>query len=147
MTLEERLQYLRSMPAAVQGHMAAMGLVCEHLDRQYARVRVPYRPELLGDPQRQLIHTGVITSMVDSTCGFIVLANMPLNERIATLDLRVDYLRSSRAPGDLLCEAECYRLTPQIAFARATVWQERREEPVATALTTFMRIALAPEAA
>jgi uncharacterized protein (TIGR00369 family) len=141
-TPEERLQYLRSMPAALQGHMAAMGVICEHLDQQSARIRIPYRREFLGDPQRQIIHTGVVTSMVDSACGFIVLTRIPAGERIATLDLRVDYLRPSRAPGDLLCEAECYRLTPQIAFARATVWQDRREEPVATALATFMRIAL-----
>ena len=137
------IDWSRRRPAMGQGHMAATGVRLEHLEGGIALVRMPYRPELLGDPQRQLIHTSAITSLVDSSAGFVVLAQLPDSEIIVTLDLRMDYLRPSIAPHDLLCEVECYRMTAQIAFVRADVWQKRREDAVATALVTFMRIAIA----
>jgi uncharacterized protein (TIGR00369 family) len=102
-------------------------------------MRMPCRPEFLGDVERGVIHTGVVTTLIDSACGAAVLAHLGTPERIATLDLRVDYLRPSRMHAELVCRAECFRTTPQIVFVRAEVWQDDSSQPVAVAQAAFMR--------
>ena len=134
------IDWSKRRPAFGQGHMAATGIALEHFEYGLARVRMPYRPELLGDPERGFIHTSAVMSLVDSACGFPALALIPASEIIVTLDLRMDYLRPSLAPYDLVCEVDCYRMTAQIAFVRAIVWQQDQGTPVANAVATFMRV-------
>ena len=120
-------------------HVGELGIELTRLDGEAAEARLPCRPEFLGDVENQLIHTGVVTTLIDSICGIALLAHIGKPTRIATLDLRVDYLRPSRPGKDLWCRAECYRLTEQIAFLRASVWQNDPAAPVASCLAAFMR--------
>lgn len=117
----------------------ALGIGIERIDGHVVRARMPVRAELLGDIERGIVHTGVVTSLIDSMAGLAVLIRIGRRDAIATLDLRVDYLRPSLLGADLHCLAECYRLTDQIAFAKATVWQHDEAQPVATSLGAFMR--------
>jgi uncharacterized protein (TIGR00369 family) len=125
--------------ASAVPHVRELGIELSRVDAGSAEGRLPYRPEFLGDVEHQLIHTGVVTTLIDSVCGVALIARIGEPTRIATLDLRVDYLRPSRPGQDLVCRAECYRLTEQIAFLRASVWQDSADEPVATGMAAFMR--------
>lgn len=120
-------------------HVKELGIVVNTLTPEAVLMQLPYRDDWLGDPSRGVIHTGVITTLVDSACGLALLAKLQSLEAIATLDLRMDYLRPALRDRDLHCRAECYRVTPHIAFARATVWQELESEPVAVSQSVFMR--------
>jgi len=128
-----RRSYATSVP-----HVGELGIELIRVDGEAAEARLPCRPEFLGDIEHQLIHTGVVTTLIDSICGVALLAHIGKPMRIATLDLRVDYLRPSRPGKDLVCRAECYRLTGQIAFLRASVWQDDAAAPVASSLGAFM---------
>ncbi|HZR37270.1 MAG TPA: PaaI family thioesterase [Nevskia sp.] len=139
MSTEQFYNALRRGFAGSVPHVKELGIELSHADARSAEGRLPYRPEFLGDAEHQLIHTGVVTTLIDSVCGVALIAHIGQPTRIATLDLRVDYLRPSRPGKDLVCRAECYRLTDQIAFLRASVWQDRADEPVATSLAAFMR--------
>jgi uncharacterized protein (TIGR00369 family) len=139
MSTEQFYRGLRSGYASSVPHVRQLGIELSHADAGSAEGRLPYRPEFLGDAERRLIHTGVITTLIDSICGVALIAHLGQPTRIATLDLRVDYLRPSRPGKDLVCRAECYRLTEQIAFLRASVWQDDPAEPVAACLAAFMR--------
>ena len=57
---------------------------------------------------------------------------------IATLDLRIDYLRAAEPGRDLIGEAHCYKLTTHVAFVRATAWEREPDDPFASCLSTFM---------
>lgn len=131
----------RSFTEAVP-HVRALGIVLEYARSDQVCARLPARAELVGDPRRGLIHGGAITTLIDSVSGIAVFARLGVAERIATLDLRVDYLRPASADRDLRCEAECYRLTSQIAFVRARVVQDDPALPIAESLSTFMRTPL-----
>ena len=67
----------------------------------------------LADIERGVLHPGVVVALVDSACGVALIgAARQRFEPIATLDLRIDYLRAGlRAARSLFCRAECYRLT------------------------------------
>ena len=120
-------------------HAQECGLVIDRLDEAGAVASVAYRHEWLGDSSRGLLHTGIITTLVDTVSGLAALAATGQFEPIATLDLRMDYLRPALPHKTLRSHAECYRLTRSIAFVRARVWQENEQEPVAVSQSTFMR--------
>lgn len=126
--------FIRHLP-----HVRACGVTVSSAAAEGVEIRLPFREEWLGDPIRGVIHTGVITMLVDSASGLAVLTAMAAPEAIATLDLRMDYLRPAMRDLDLHCRAECFRLTAHIAFVRASVWQDDREVPVAIGQSAFMR--------
>jgi uncharacterized protein (TIGR00369 family) len=97
-----------------------------------------YRPVFVGDTGTGVIHGGVVTAMLDETCGMAVQLALDGTRSIATLDLRIDYLKPATPGLDIRAHSVCYRVTRSIAFVRATAYQETEEEPVATATACFM---------
>lgn len=102
-------------------------------------VCLPFKDELIGNPATRVIHGGAVTSLVDSTSAGAIYTMMTEVEPIATLDLRLDYLRPAKPDLPVYCKAECYKLTAQIAFTRATAYQEDIHDPIAYSVGTFMR--------
>lgn len=121
-------------------HAGALGITVSACGLERVVASMPLRADYLGDAERGLVHTGVITTLIDSISGIAAMARIGQPSDVATLDLRVDYLRAVHLDGGatLTCSASCYRLTQQIAFVRAEVWQADAAEPVASSLSTFM---------
>lgn len=118
---------------------------CEYLGMQMvsawprrATVKVPYRPELTGDPSRGVVFGGVITTLIDQTCGVATICSVEELATIATIDLRIDYLRAAEPGLDLICRAECYKLTRHVAFLRAVAYDRHVDDPFASSVGTFM---------
>jgi uncharacterized protein (TIGR00369 family) len=103
-----------------------------------AILTLPYHPELIGDPARGVVFGGVITTLIDQASGLAVACAMEELAAIATIDLRVDYLRAAEPGLDLFARAECYKLTRHVAFVRAVAYERSPGEPFAGCLGTFM---------
>jgi acyl-coenzyme A thioesterase PaaI-like protein len=56
----------------------------------------------------------------------------------ATLDLRIDYVRPATTGEAVIAEAECYRITSNVAFTRAFAHHGDPSDPIAAASGTFM---------
>src|SRR3954470_4409494 len=97
-----------------------------------------YRPAFIGDTGTGVIHGGVVTAMLDETCGMAVQLALDGTRSIATLDLRIDYQKPATPGLAIRAHSVCYRVTRSIAFVRATAYQETEDEPVATATACFM---------
>jgi uncharacterized protein (TIGR00369 family) len=119
-------------------HAAALGMTLVSLEKGKGVMRTPWREELVGDPETGVIASGVVTALLDHTCGLAINSAGPTPMPIATLDLRIDYMRPARPKMGLTCEAYAYRLTRSIGFVRAEAWDEDRSDPVATAQAAFM---------
>ncbi len=129
-------------------HVEALGITVESFEGPRVLMRLPYRWELVGDPDSGVLHGGAVTTLIDNACGLGVVAALEQPRPVATLDLRIDYLKPAEAGRDLLCRAECYRVTRQVAFARASAFNEGGEaDPVAAALGSFMLSDLPPDGA
>lgn len=126
--------FMRAIP-----HAKECGMTIERLDEKGALGQMPYRPEWLGDTSRGVLHTGVVTTLVDTICGVAAVAAAGRFETVATLDLRMDFLRPAVPDVPLVAFAECYRMTRSISFVRGHSWQSSEAEPVATYQATFMR--------
>ena len=103
-------------------------------------IRVPYAEHLVGDPDTGVIHGGVITAALDNASGWSVRMKDDWEEgmSMATLDLRIDYMKPATPGEDLLVSAECFKKTKNIAFVRAVAFQEDIDDPVATSTASFM---------
>jgi len=97
-----------------------------------------YRPEFVGDTETGVLHGGVVTAMLDESCGMAVQLALDGARAIATLDLRIDYQKPATPGLEIRAHAVCYRVTRLIAFVRATAYQESEDDPVATATACFM---------
>jgi len=97
----------------------------------------PYLEHLIGDPEAGVIHGGVITTFLDNLCGMSCSTALKEFRFVATLDLRIDYMRPAEPKKDILAEAECYHLTRSVAFCRAWAYHETREKVIATAQGAF----------
>lgn len=120
-------------------YAAASGMRVTELGKGTVSLFQPARDTWTGDSELQMIHTGCLSVLADTACGLAVGAAMDTPEPIATLDLRMDYLRPAMAMTDLVCKAECHRLSRSIGFVRGQVFQVGQDEPVATVNATFMR--------
>ncbi|MFP3944248.1 MAG: PaaI family thioesterase [Alphaproteobacteria bacterium] len=119
-------------------HAMALGFKLVDLRRDHAIVKVPYREELIGNPETGVIHGGVITSLLDNTSGLAVICALDELWPTATLDLRIDYMRPARPHTDVFAHAHCYKVARSIAFVRAAAYEETEEDPVATSHGAFM---------
>lgn len=124
--------------ARVVPHAAALGLEIVSMEAARGAMRVPWREDLVGDPETAVIASGVVTALLDHVCGLAVNAAGQVAFPIATLDLRIDYMRPAAPRAGITAEAHCYKLTRSIAFVRAEAWDADRSDLVATAQAAFI---------
>ena len=127
---------------AIKGRRSVYGLISGlRLDRAApgeAWSSLPYRPVFVGDTETGVLHGGVVTAMLDESCGMAVQLALDGTRAIATLDLRIDYQKPATPGLDIKAHSVCYRVTRSIAFVRSTAYQESEDDPVATATACFM---------
>ena len=121
---------------SVYGYIS--GLRLDRAARGEAWSSLPYRPVFVGDTETGVLHGGVVTAMLDESCGMAVQLALDGTRAIATLDLRIDYQKPATPGLDIKAHSFCYRATRSIAFVRATAYQEFEDDPVATATACFM---------
>lgn len=81
-----------------------LGLKVESFDPAAPKLRFEMRPELVGNPTRQILHGGVISATLDVAGGFAIMLSLagaheitPTSfQNMGTIDLHVDYLRPGR---------------------------------------------------
>ena len=123
--------------AANVPHNKALGIVFEAFEDNGIVFRLPYDAKLVGNPETGVLHGGVITALLDGCSGAAVFSAQP-RWPIATLDLRIDYLRAAEPGRAVLAFATCYKVTRNVGFTRAVAYHDNRDEPIASAVGTFM---------
>lgn len=120
------------------GIMGELGVVIEQMSPESLLIRLPFHPDVIGDVERNVVHSGVLMIMLDTVCGFSTMQKMPEPAPIATLDLRVDYLRAVPANEDVFVTANCYKLGHNVGFSKGIAYTSDPEDPAAVANGTFM---------
>ncbi|WXL27496.1 PaaI family thioesterase [Ectopseudomonas mendocina] len=121
-------------------HCQVLAMSVHSAEPQGLTLKLPYSPNIVGNPETGVIHGGAITTLMDTTCGISTVCVLPDFEICPTLDLRIDYMRPAEPHKDVFGFAECYRVTPNVIFTRGYAYQDDPAQPVAHVVGTFMRM-------
>ena len=86
-----------------------------------ARMDMAYSEKLIGDPLRPALHGGAIGALIDTCGGAAVWSAASEQDRVSTIDLRIDYLRPAPLK-DLSCLAKVQRIGSRVGVADMKVW-------------------------
>jgi uncharacterized protein (TIGR00369 family) len=132
--LRERLQQMNELAPQAR----AIGMQLVKVEGPTAFGRVAYRADLVGDPDSGVIAGGVVTTFLDHLCGMAAVLGMREPSLVATIDLRIDYMRAAEPGRDIQAEASCAKITRNVAFVRAVAYEDSTDNPIAHASATFM---------
>lgn len=104
-----------------------LGITIEDARDGYVRLQIPFRPEYIGDASRPALHGGVISTLIDTCGGFAVWTQIRLEDRVSTIDLRVDYLAPG-APEPLVAEGKVVRVGNRVGVVDVRCWQPSAPE-------------------
>lgn len=119
-------------------HNQALGIRVITVTSTEVLFELPYDPRLVGNPDTGTLHGGAITALLDGCSGAAVFAALTELVPIATLDLRIDYLKPAEPGKAVIASATCYKLTRNVAFTRAVAYQNDPSDVIAHSVGTFM---------
>jgi uncharacterized protein (TIGR00369 family) len=125
---------------SVLRHCQMLGLTVVHADGSDLQLRLPYSEKIIGNPMMGIIHGGALTTLMDTACGTACFVAIEGMELCPTLDLRVDYMKSSEQGEDLIAYASATRITSNVVFTECQVKQESDGVLIAKCNAAFMRI-------
>jgi uncharacterized protein (TIGR00369 family) len=126
-------ELMKLLPSFVEGQIPfnkALGLQVVSLEMDSVCLKIEMKEELIGNPMREILHGGVISSVLDVTGGITAamgvlkkLAGRPLEEigkrllNVGTIDLRIDFLRPGRG-GYFMATSSIMRTGQKVAVVR-----------------------------
>ncbi len=119
-------------------HMKELGIAFHGMGEGWVELVMPFSETQVADPAYGIIASGAIFTLMDSVCGMASMLARGRLEPNATIDLRVDYLRSPRPQATVIGRGECYRMTRQIAFVRGVAHDGDPDKPIAHVAGTFV---------
>ncbi len=128
------------------GFSGHVGLKYHAHGADWVELAVDWRPELTVDTDQSLLASGPVITLMDLAGGAACWTRMGEFVPLATIDLRVDYLRPSPKGARVFGFAECYHLTRRVAFVRGVAHNGDRDDPLAFVAATFIRTQAQPKA-
>lgn len=119
-------------------HVRELGVELVGIEGHAVTLKLAWQERLVGNLAAGVLHGGVITALLDTASGFAVHTRLSEWSPIATLDLRIDYLRPAERGETVTARAECYRMTKHVAFCRGVAYHRDPENPIAHAAGSFM---------
>lgn len=124
---------------ARQRVMATLGIEMVHLDAGEVHLAMPPNPDYTQ--QHGFVHAGIITTALDSACGYAAFTLMPLDAAVLTVEFKTSLL--APAKGDrFLFRARVIKPGRTLTFceAQALALEGSKEKLVATMTGTLMAI-------
>lgn len=119
------------------GHSSELGLRYIGHGDDWAEIGFDYDPRLTIVEANGILASGPIISLIDSASGMSIVARIKQFRPMATLDLRIDYLRSAPPGKSIIARATCYRVTRNVAFVRCEAHDGDPDDLVAVSMSSF----------
>ncbi|SDI35036.1 uncharacterized domain 1-containing protein [Ferrimonas sediminum] len=137
LTQPQALEYVRGLFAERIPFNQLVGIELKQLSLDQLELRVPMRPQLVGNPAQQILHGGVTATLLDVVGGLTAFTGVIQSrdlwpeavlvrrlKTLGTIDLRVDYLRPGR--GELfVATGTVIRAGNKVAVSRMELHNER----------------------
>jgi uncharacterized protein (TIGR00369 family) len=110
------------------------------LEKGFVKVNVPFRNEVVGDIRRNSWHGGIIATIMDSVGGIVGGTHFTsLNDKLVTIDLRIDYLRGAKA-SSIIVEGKIVRLGNRILVTKMKAFQNDELIAEGKGVYNFIRV-------
>ena len=104
-----------------------LGIKAIILEKGHARLEIPFREEMIGDPMRPALHGGVLSTLADTAGGAAVFASVEdPRSRVSTIDLRIDYMRPAKLE-TLVGDAHIARIGNKVAVVDVRLFHPSQE--------------------
>ena len=132
---EERVRYWSKFGKWDQTYFPnVVGLELEEVKVDYARLRLPYRPELRQPAG--VVHGGAIATLIDTVVVPAIGAHYPQMPFMLTVDMQVRYLGAARET-DLVAEGWITKRGRSMVFCQAEVRSRPGNDLVAEGWLTY----------
>lgn len=98
--------------------------------------RLPMSPDNIGNPVLPAIHGGVIAGFMEQAAMLHLMIFMNSPEFPKIIDFSIDYLRAGLKK-DTYASCQVWRQGRRVGNVAITAWQNRSNEPIATARAHF----------
>lgn len=124
---------------ARQAVMATLGIALEEVQAGRVVLTMRHRDDLTQ--QHGFLHAGVVSTALDSACGYAAFSLMPPEAAVLTIEFKVNLLAPARGPG-FRVEAEVTKAgrTISVVDGRALEAGPDGERLVATMTATIMTV-------
>jgi|SRR5215831_3968633 len=129
---------------ARQPFMNTLGASLRSVQSGAVEIEVPFRGDLTQ--QNGYVHAGVITSVLDSACGYAALSVAPDRNDVLSVEFKINLL--APAVGDLfVARSQVKRAGKRLTIAAGDAFaiQDGREKLIATMLATIVNIEPKPD--
>jgi uncharacterized protein (TIGR00369 family) len=93
--------------------------------------RLPFKPELIGNPLLPALHGGVVAGFAESAAILhLAFSNPTLAGSPKGIDFSIDYLRSAK-PVDTWAQCTTVRQGSRVALVQVLLWQDDPSRPIA----------------
>jgi len=127
-----------------QQAMSTIGAILSRVEAGHVEIELPYHESLTQ--QHGFLHAGIVTAVLDSSCGYAAFSLMPAGAGVLSIEFKVNLL--APAKGDLLvAEGRVLRVGRTITVCQADGLMRTKdgETRVATMLATMMTVTERPE--
>lgn len=120
------------------GHQGWLGITYQTHGDDWVELALPWREDLVGEPETGILASGPIISLMDITTACSVWHRNARFVSMVTVDLRVDYMRPARRGSTVIGHGQCYTQTRSMAFVRGYAHDGDPGDPVAHVAGEFM---------
>lgn len=121
-----------------QSVMSLIGAELTRVEAGLIEITLPYRPDLTQ--QHGYLHAGIVTTIVDSACGYAAYTLMPAGSEVLSVEFKMNMLRPARGQ-TFKARAEVIKSGRTLTVARGDVFgidESGAQELVATMLATLI---------
>jgi uncharacterized protein (TIGR00369 family) len=138
LSTDQKAQLIEKMVRFIP-HADLQGIRLEQIDDDEVTLRLPYRAELVGNPDTGVIHSGALMVLLDQALGTAGVCSDEVGATITpTLDLRIDHLGVAPAGQDIFAVARVYKVTRRVIFVEGFAYCESRDKPIARATGSWV---------
>lgn len=123
---------------AKQAVMSLIGAELTRVEAGLIEITLPYRSDLTQ--QHGFLHAGIVTTIVDSACGYAAYTLMPAGSEVLSVEFKMNMLRPARGQ-KFVARAEVIKPGRTLTVARGDVFgvsESGEQELVATMLATLI---------
>jgi uncharacterized protein (TIGR00369 family) len=122
---------------AGQAAMATLGIALQQVAPGRVTLLLPYRGDLTQ--QHGFLHAGIVSTALDSACGYAAFTLMPPEAAVLTIEFKVNLIAPARGPV-LRIEGQVVKAGRTISVVDARAVQGEANTLVATMTATVMTV-------